>query len=183
MTHGRRWTAEEVEQVRTRSAALAVPARPRTKPAGLAVSCHARKRGLGARRQASVVSAVPVLERDVLRSVRTALRVHPAVQAVWRVNSGAHLTGEGAERRFIRYHTIPGMSDLLALLKPRYGPRLAFIEVKRPGKQPTQQQAAFLAVMRERGHAAFIASDPAQAWRELSQQLAAWERETAIMES
>lgn len=117
-------------------------------------------------------------EVDIQRDVRDALSKHPAVQKVWRVNGGgAFVPGVGGVERFLRFHDIPGMSDLWVLLKPRYGPRMGFVEVKRPGEKPTEKQAALLETMRDRGHIAFVATSAMQAWTELSQQIAAWEPE------
>jgi hypothetical protein len=109
------------------------------------------------------------LERDVSREGRRWLKRHPAVQMVWRVNSGAHMRG----KRFIRYHTIPGMSDVWVLLKPHFGTVMVFIEWKRPGKEARTEQAAFLESMRERGHIAFVATSESAAWEQLSEALRA----------
>src|SRR5258708_2902001 len=103
------WTAQELEQVRARAlvpagtapTAVTAPITV-TVPAATAtiataakltvegdVAAHRqRKSPSGARRQRSVVSALPVRERDVLRAVLAALRAHPAVAWVVRLNSG-----------------------------------------------------------------------------------------------
>lgn len=109
------------------------------------------------------------LERDIQAAVRALLSKHPAVERVFRVNSGAHVAGQGASRRFIRFHDVHGMSDLWAWLKGT--PRQAFIEVKRPGEKPTEQQAIFLEHARAHGHIAFVTHDAQEAWEQLSAEL------------
>lgn len=112
-------------------------------------------------------------ERDVLSAVRVILHYHPAVSEVHRFNSGAHVVGEGKLRRFVRYHTVKGMSDLWAILTPEHGTRQAFIEVKRPSKanSATADQIAFLEAQKNRGHIAFVCWNPEQALCEFNRQL------------
>jgi hypothetical protein len=108
-------------------------------------------------------------ERDIQASVRGLLAHHPAVARVFRINSGAHVAGQGDSRRFVRYHDIPGMSDLWVWLKGT--PRQAFIEVKRPGEKPSDKQAAFLQAARELGHIAFVTCCAQDAWNSLTEAL------------
>lgn len=113
------------------------------------------------------------LEGNVLTSIRGALHYHPAVAKVFRFNSGAHIAGEGKNRRFIRYHDCTGFSDLWIWLKPRFGTRQAFVEVKRPSKKngASDEQLAFLAEQKKRGHIAFVAWNAEQALNEFNRQL------------
>jgi hypothetical protein len=121
------------------------------------------------RRAPSALAAVEPLEREVQRACREALRAHPAVSRVFRMNSGAHVIDDGqGARRFIRYHDVDGLSDLWVWLKRPFAPRQAFIEVKRPGEKPTEKQAAFLEGARAYGHIAFWCTDAAQCWAELT---------------
>ena len=67
----------------------------------------------------------------------------------WRQNQGA-ITGEHqGKRRFLRFASIDGISDIIGLL-PTSG-RLLAVEVKRPGRKPTPAQEAFLDVVRQNG--------------------------------
>jgi len=128
-------------------------------------------------RRFRLTSPVP-LESDIQRAIRDALSRHPAVESVYRINGGARVVerfvdeqGREHKRRFVRNHDIPGMSDLFVWLKPRYGTRQAFIEVKRKGMKPTDEQEAFLERARLRGHVAFWCDDAADAWKRLSEEL------------
>lgn len=114
----------------------------------------------------------PPLEKDIQAAVKNALAVHPEVDRVYRVNSGAHVAGHGESRRFIRYHTIEGMTDLLVLLHPRHGTRQGYIEIKRPGEKPSEKQTAFIAMMALRGHIAFWTTSVADAWERFNEALA-----------
>ncbi len=101
------------------------------------------------------------LEAQVLRSVRQALEWHRAVSRVYRVNSGsAWLKGKGGKDRPVKFHDIAGMSDLWAWLKPEYGARQVFVEVKRPSTRAdaTDLQMQFLADASRHGHIAFVAA-------------------------
>lgn len=138
-----------------------------------------RQRGLGdtiapIEQPKPVERPVVPLEKDIQREIRDALMLHGAVENVFRFNSGAHAVDDGkGPRRWIRYHDVPGMPDLVCCLKLRYGTKLAFIEVKRPGEQPTFKQAAFLEAVTAKGHVGFVASNAADAFDRLTQELAA----------
>ena len=128
-------------------------------------------------RRFGLTSLVP-LEHDIQRAIRDALERHPAVEAVYRINGGAKIVeafvdekGKKHPRRYVKNHDVPGMSDLWIWLKPRYGARQIFIEVKRPGKEPSDEQEEFLERARLRGHIAFWADDAADAWKRLSEEL------------
>lgn len=53
------------------------------------------------------------------------------------------------KRRFFRFASATGISDLVGLLRP--SGRFLAVEVKRPGRPLTQEQAAFLATVRDNG--------------------------------
>lgn len=110
-------------------------------------------------------------ESQVLKAVRAALQWHPQVRSLWRVNSGAHVVGQGASRRFIKYHDITGCSDLIGILS---GGRWLAVEVKRPSTkgQATDAQLGFLNRIREAGGVAFVASSADEARRQLDEALA-----------
>ncbi len=59
---------------------------------------------------------------------------------VWRQNQGAMYTNEGGQRHGFKATSIQGVSDILGIWK---GKPIA-IEVKRPGKKPTEYQRGFL---------------------------------------
>jgi VRR-NUC domain len=86
-------------------------------------------------------------EADILRDCLTWLRL-PGVFC-WRQNQGA-ITGQyHGKRRFLRFTSVDGVSDILGVLRPQ-GLLLA-LEVKRPGRRPTPKQEAFLATVRDHG--------------------------------
>lgn len=84
----------------------------------------------------------------------------------WRNNSGA-MTGEyKGKRRFVRFNTAAGGSDLFCLLPDGSG-RFASIEVKRPGNAATEKQSAWLESVRAAGGVAFVATSVEDVRREL----------------
>lgn len=80
------------------------------------------------------------LEQDILKQCLAWLSLHGVF--CWRQNQGAVVGEYQGKRRFTRFCGAAGVSDILGLL-PVSG-RLLAIEVKRPGKKPTEHQAAFL---------------------------------------
>lgn len=86
-------------------------------------------------------------EADILRDCLTWLKLHGVF--CWRQNQGA-ITGEhNGKRRFLRFTSQTGISDILGLLAPTG--RLLAVECKRPGRKPTAEQAVFLDVVRQSG--------------------------------
>lgn len=82
------------------------------------------------------------LERDVQAAILDLLALRRA-EAV-RTNSGAVKVGT----RFVRFNKTPGCSDILCCYRGRF---LA-LEIKRDAKEkPTDDQAAFLAAVRDAG--------------------------------
>jgi VRR-NUC domain len=86
-------------------------------------------------------------EADILRDCLTWLKLHGVF--CWRQNQGA-ITGEhNGKRRFLRFTSMAGVSDILGILAP--SGRLLAVETKRPGRKPTPEQEAFLDVIRQCG--------------------------------
>jgi len=83
------------------------------------------------------------LERDIQRDILVYLRSVGGVWAV-RVNSaGVKLPGRNGKTGFYRSNDRPGCPDILACVAGSPGICASFlaIEVKRPGEEPTDQQA------------------------------------------
>jgi hypothetical protein len=109
-----------------------------------------------------------VPEGDALPAILRALELHPRVAWAHRMNTGAgrFLLPDGSLSRFVRYG-FPGMSDITGQLID--GRRLE-VEVKRVGKEPTDDQAAFLDCVRRNGGVAFVARYIDDVQRELKEQ-------------
>jgi hypothetical protein len=92
-------------------------------------------------------------EADILKSCFAYLRLRDI--PCFRVNGGA-LTVSGPEgrRRFVRFTSARGCSDLVAVLPP--SGRFAGIEVKRPGGRLTADQESFLAAVRKAGGVSLV---------------------------
>lgn len=99
------------------------------------------------------------LEAAALVEVLQALRAHPSVAWVHRVNSGGALIG----KRFIRFGW-PGAPDVLGQLTDG---RLLACEVKAPEGKLRPEQTLFLKRIREAGGVAFVARDCRDVLREL----------------
>lgn len=86
-------------------------------------------------------------EADILRDCLTLLKLKGIL--CWRQNQGA-ITGEhNGKKRFLRFASMPGLSDILGVLPP--SGRLLAVECKRPGRKPTPEQEVFLDVVRQCG--------------------------------
>lgn len=99
-------------------------------------------------------------EAAALVEVLKALRTHPAVAWVARMNSGAVRIGG----RFLRSGW-PGCSDVLGQLKDG---RLLGVEVKGPTGKLRPEQAVFLDRVRAAGGVAFLARDLRDVLREMT---------------
>jgi hypothetical protein len=86
------------------------------------------------------------------------LEQHPSVAWVMRMNTGVAVYGEGDQKRFVRF-SIPGVSDIVGQLKDG---RFFAVEVKRPGKEPTDDQWAFLRNVAQNGGLAGWVDDASQ---------------------
>ncbi|EXJ14758.1 VRR-NUC domain-containing protein [Imhoffiella purpurea] len=104
------------------------------------------------------LTPIEPLEHDIQGAILRYLAVDRRVAWAKRFNTGAHVV-EGRDkqgkpkRRFIRY-AFPGCADVLGQLAS--GHFLA-IEVKRPGEQSSEEQAAFLSRVQEAGGLAILA--------------------------
>src|SRR5512146_462533 len=79
-----------------------------------------------------------LLEAQIVPSVLAALRCHPSVAWAARINTGgARLPGRDHKDQFVKF-AFKGCSDILGMMK---GGRLIACEVKRPGEEPTDDQA------------------------------------------
>lgn len=110
------------------------------------------------------LTAVEPLEGDVQGAIRALLAVHPLVAWHMRINSGVStpIDADG-RRRFIRFHDMPGCSDLIGQLADG---RFLAIEVKRPSwRRPSDEreeaQAAFIERVRAGAGVAFFARSTA----------------------
>lgn len=88
-------------------------------------------------------------ERDILKAILQALRVHPRVAFAWRMQSGVFQDGD----RMIRVGAV-GIPDVIGMLG---GGQLYAIEVKREGGRLTREQENTLAYIVERGGIAGVA--------------------------
>lgn len=99
-------------------------------------------------------------EAQVQASIRALVACHPRVKWHTRINSGmAWFKGPNGSERPVKFHDMPGMSDIIGQLKDG---RFLAIEVKRPSwKGPSDdrehRQAEFLDMVREAGGVAFFA--------------------------
>ena len=103
--------------------------------------------------------AIDRKEAAALVEVLKALRTHPAVAWVERMNSGAARMGV----RFVRFGW-PGCPDVLGQLTDG---RLLGVEVKGPAGKLRPEQAVFLDRIRAAGGVAFMARDLRDVLREL----------------
>jgi len=103
---------------------------------------------------------VQPLEKDIQKACLHLLRAHPKVAFAYRINSGT-FTEQNADgsTRYISAHTMPGMSDLCAVLK---NGRAAFFEIKRPGQKATPLQQAFIDRANAAGALASVVTDADQ---------------------
>lgn len=101
----------------------------------------------------------PPLEKDVQAQIMQWLRLQGAF--VLRINSGAFPAEYKGRRRFVKFNSEPGCSDILGILADG---RFLACEVKRPGwkLRPSdhheQEQASFLEAIRKRGGVGIFAT-------------------------
>ncbi len=114
----------------------------------------ARRRGLG-----DCVEMPRPLEREVLPRCLEALPLHRNVAWFARMNVGALEIDD----RTIRF-AFTGCSDIIGQL--RTGQFLA-VECKRPGEEPTDDQAEFLWKVWSAGGCAFVATDASDIFRNI----------------
>lgn len=88
-----------------------------------------------------------IRETDILRICLRWLQLQGIY--CWRQNQGALSAVSRGKRRFFRFATATGISDIVGLLRP--AGRFLAVEIKRPGRSLTVEQAAFLATIRDHG--------------------------------
>jgi hypothetical protein len=80
-------------------------------------------------------------EKAVQSACMDILERHPRVAFWWRQNTGAvKLEGAGGKNRYVRF-SFKGASDLMAVL---VGGKFLAVECKATGKEPSDDQRAFL---------------------------------------
>jgi hypothetical protein len=92
----------------------------------------------------------PPRETDLIKACLQLLQARGVL--AWRTNAGALKIG----RRFLRFHSIDGVSDILGCLRDG---RFLAVEVKLPGREPTVAQAAFLRAIQMAGGLAALVTD------------------------
>lgn len=92
-------------------------------------------------------------ENDVVKAIREVLDLYGIPNA--RINSGAVAGAYKGKRRFVRFNSCPGMSDIVGILPG--GGQVIAIEAKMPGRNPTDDQVAFMDQIRDNGGIAFVA--------------------------
>jgi len=95
------------------------------------------------------------LETSIQADIRLALGCEPDF-TLWRNNTGvAQHWSERQQRLYrVRYGLLRGSADLIGILGP--AGLFCALEVKRQGKQPTEEQRMFLDLVRGRGGAACV---------------------------
>lgn len=93
-------------------------------------------------------------EADIQRAILDYMRVHPKVAWAHRFNRGMAQGSYNGRESYVRFNTCKGFSDIHALL---VGGRAMYVEVKRPGKKATDEQADFLASCTAAGALALVA--------------------------
>lgn len=100
-------------------------------------------------------SRVQLLKRPEGELVKACLHfLHLRGILAWRCNSGATVAEHKGKRRFIKYQSINGVSDILAVLD---GGKILAVECKNPGNKPSPDQASFLEGVASRGGVAVVA--------------------------
>jgi hypothetical protein len=104
---------------------------------------------------------IEIPERDVLKEVLGALTYHPRVAWARRMNSGAAQIGG----RWVKFG-FEGCPDIIGMLRDG---RTLCVEVKRAGKNPTQEQVEFLGLVHRNNGLAFVARSAADARNALNE--------------
>ena len=116
-------------------------------------------------------------ESEIQKAVLAHLALVPGVVA-FRMNTGAFSGEYKGRRRFVRFGK-RGLSDIIGWRHEDMGvddqgnwcsvsvARFLAIEIKKPGKPPTPEQAAFLAQVKAAGGLAFVATSVDDVVKEL----------------
>lgn len=115
---------------------------------------------------AEIKRAKHASERQTLPAVLLALRLHPKVAWVERMNTGGMwaINEKSGHRQYIRFGWA-GMSDITGQL--RDGRRLE-VEAKSDTGRPTPEQRAYIALIRHHQGVAFVARNAIDVIRELA---------------
>ena len=103
--------------------------------------------------------SVEPTEQEIQRAILDYLRQDRRVAFVGRFNRGtissSYTNAQGrTSESYVRFNTIRGFPDIHGCLK---GGRALYVEVKRPGRKPTEDQADFLEQATKAGALAFVA--------------------------
>jgi len=109
----------------------------------------------------TLIDAVDIPERDVLKDVLGAVTYHPRVAWAERMNSGVMQQGG----RYVRFGFV-GCPDIIGQLRDG---RFLAVEVKRVGKDPTEKQHEFLGLVHRNTGLAFVARSAADARNALNE--------------
>jgi hypothetical protein len=96
-------------------------------------------------------------ETDLVKACLEYLRLRGVM--CWRQNSGAVTGKHRGKRRFVRFNTARGCSDVLGILP---GGRFLAVEAKLPGRKVTADQQGFLDAVRAAGGLALVVTDVAE---------------------
>lgn len=95
-------------------------------------------------------------ESSLQSRIRLALGADPRV-VLWRNNVGRAEYWANGRAQYVAYGLAEGSADLVGLVSP--SGRFLALEVKAPGKNPTQEQLRWLELVRHMGgHAAIVHS-------------------------
>lgn len=110
-------------------------------------------------------------EGDTVKACLQYLKIRGVV--AWRQNSGAFVGEYRGKRRFVRFNTMPGCSDIIGIMPRNSTNPGAFlaIEVKQPGKKPSPEQAAFLSSIDANGGVGMAVWSLSELMKEMEQYL------------
>lgn len=120
-------------------------------------------------KQTSILGKDSPRETEIQNDIRVSLSERGAI--IWRNNVGLAKYADGS---VVKYGLCnPGGSDLIGIIPVLITPdmvgstlgRFVAVEVKRPGKHPTEDQENFIRVISENGGIAGIATTPEEALR------------------
>lgn len=92
-------------------------------------------------------------ETDLVRACLDYLKLRGVF--AWRQNSGGMPATYKGKKRFVKFHSARGCSDILGILPPNG--RLLAVECKMPGNKTTELQNAFLKTVEALGGVSIVA--------------------------
>ena len=102
------------------------------------------------------------LEKDILRAILAALRIHPRVAFVGRFNRGAIQSSYNGNTSYTQFNTVPGFPDIHGMLR---GGAAFYIECKRLGGKTSDKQSNFLGIIAANGGICGVATSVEEALR------------------